>query len=269
MLLTKLSLALAGLLGGLGIILLAGAVIAGNFWLPDDQIAYVSYRELSPDIYLIDLTHDLSYNLTRHPAYDVAPAWSPNGEWLAFASDRDGRRNIYVMDRVGRNLRRLTRQGGIYTQPRWSSDGQRVIFIALDEAPNGLYSINFDGSNLQNLLAAADTPSALTLDLGIEAGSMARASSPDGSHTAFMSFRNQSWGIYLARDVSRRDARLLIAIGYPAEAPVWSPDGRRMAFIAQLGSTTDLYVIGVDAGSQPRRLTASRSFEASPVWRPS
>jgi len=269
MLLTKLSLALVGLLVGVGTILLGGTMIVGYRWLPGEQIAYVSYRELSPDIYIVDLAHDLSYNLTRNPAYDVAPAWSPDGEWLAFASDRDGGRNIYVMDRVGRNLRRLTDQGGIYSQPRWSADGQRIIFISLNEAPNGIYSVNLDGTDFQNLLVSSDVSGALVLDLAIDSGSMAQASSPDGSHTAFMSFRNQSWGIYLTQDVSRRDARLLIAIGYPAEAPVWSPDGTHMAFIAQLGSTTDLYVISVDDGSQPRRITASRSFEASPTWRPS
>ena len=208
LLLTKLVLMLVGLLGGLSTVLLSGALIAAHFWLPTEQIAYVSYRDLSPDIYLVDLRYDLSYNLTRNPAYDVAPAWSPDGEWLAFASDRDGRRNIYIMDRVGRNLRRLTYQGGIYTQPSWTADGQRLIFISLDESPNGVYSIDLDGSNFQNLLASSNTPTALTLDLAIERGITGRSRSPDGGRIAFMTFRNQSWGIYLSRDMSRRDARL-------------------------------------------------------------
>ena len=103
----------------------------------------------------------------------------------------------------------------------------------------------------------------------IERGVPGRARSPDGSRLAFMTFRNQTWGIYLSQDVSRRDARLLVAIGYTAEAPVWSPDGSHLAFIAQVSGTTDLYVIGVDDGSQPHRLTSSRQYEASPVWRPS
>ncbi|MEP7293747.1 MAG: DPP IV N-terminal domain-containing protein, partial [Chloroflexota bacterium] len=104
-------------------LLLGGAVASGRLWLHGDEIAYVSYRELNPDIYLMDVGHELTFNMSHDPGYDVAPAWSPDGEWLAFASDRDGRRNIYVMDRVGGSIHRLTNQGGIYSQPRWSSDG--------------------------------------------------------------------------------------------------------------------------------------------------
>ncbi len=267
--LTRISLAFAALLGGVSAILLAASMLLGQRWLQGDEIAYVSYRELNPDIYLFDLAHDLSYNITRHPAYDVAPAWSPDGEWLAFASDRDGRRSIYVMDRLGRNLRRVTSEEGVFTQPRWSEDGQRLIFISLNESPNGIYSINFDGTNFQDLLVASQTNNAFALDLSVEISNISRVRSPDGSRIAFMTFRDESWGIYLSRDTSRRDARLLVRIGYPAEAPVWSPDGKFMAFIALLNGATDLYVIGVDDGSAPRRLTANRTFEAAPAWRPS
>ena len=269
MLLTKIILVLTGLLGGVSAALLGGAMMAGRTWLQGDEIAYVSYRELNPDIYIIDLVHDLSYNMTKNPAYDVAPAWSPDGAWLAFASDRDGRRNIYIMDRTGRSVRRLTFGGGIYTAPRWSEDGQRLIFIALDESPNGIYSIDLDGRNFRNLLAASETSTAFALDLAIETSNISRARSPDGSRIAFMTFRNEDWGIYISRDTTRRDARLLVNVGYPSEPPVWSPDGKFMAFIAQLNGTVDLYIVGVDDGTQPRRLTSNRTYEAAPSWRPS
>lgn len=49
--------------------------------------------------------------LTRHPALDAQPAWSPNGRNLAFTSDRDGDLEIYVKASEGSPLRRLTENG--------------------------------------------------------------------------------------------------------------------------------------------------------------
>ena len=44
-------------------------------------------------------------NLTRSPAYDGNPAWSPDGRKIAFG--RDG--EIYVMNADGNGQRNLTR----------------------------------------------------------------------------------------------------------------------------------------------------------------
>lgn len=268
MILSRLSVILAAFFGALSLLFLAASIAAGRLLLHSTEIAYVSYRDLNPDIYLTDLEHSLTFNLTRSEAYDIAPAWSPDGEWIAFASDRDGRRSIYVMDHLGKRLRRVTTQSGVYSLPRWSTDGQTLIFLALDESPDGIYSIRLDGSGLERLNDPESPNRALTLDLALEQGSIARAQSPDGSRIAFMTYRDQGWGIYLSADATRRDASLLVTTGYPTEAPVWSPDGNRMAYIAQVSGSTDLFIIGVDDGTPPLRLTFNRSFEASPAWRP-
>ncbi len=267
-LLSKLSLIGTGIVGALSLLLLGAALVAGRLVLPSTEIAYVSYRDLDPDIYLTDLDHALTRNLTRSASYDIAPAWSPDGEWLAFASDRDGKRNIYIMDHLGSRLRRLTTQDGVFTLPRWSTDGQSLVFIALNENPSGIYTIRLDGSGLERLNDPASPNAALTLDLALDPGSIARSRSPDGSRIAFMTYRDQGWGIYLSADATRRDASLLVTTGYPTEAPVWSPDGSQMAYIAQVSGSTDLFIVAVDDPREPLRLTFSRSFEASPAWRP-
>lgn len=47
--------------------------------------------------------------------------------------------------------------------------------------------------------------------------------------------------------------------------PVWSPDGRRIAFIHREGDDSQVYVMNADGGSQ-RRLTTDPGAHASPTW---
>ena len=49
--------------------------------------------------------------------------------------------------------------------------------------------------------------------------------------------------------------------------PVWSPNGRQIAFDVTWGMDTDLLVIDVD-GNNPRRLTDQREVDRSPHWHP-
>ena len=47
-------------------------------------------------------------NLTRNPARDGHPAWSPDRRTIGFVSNRGGNRDIYVMNADGSRQRNLT-----------------------------------------------------------------------------------------------------------------------------------------------------------------
>ena len=65
------------------------------------QIAFTSYRDGNAEIYVMDADGSNLRNLTRNPALDWEPAWSPDGGRIAFTSGRDGNLEIYVMDANG------------------------------------------------------------------------------------------------------------------------------------------------------------------------
>ena len=68
-------------------------------------------------------------NVSRHPAFDGWPVWSPDSQWIAFASNREGVPNVgqvYVVRPDGTDLRALTSGTWSNVQPSWSPDGTRL-----------------------------------------------------------------------------------------------------------------------------------------------
>ena len=94
------------------------------------QIAFTSFRDGNREIYVMDADGSNLRNLTRNPALDYAPAWSPDGGQIAFTSDRDGNWEIYVMDAKGRNLRNLTKNASTDDAPSWSPNGEHIAFAS-------------------------------------------------------------------------------------------------------------------------------------------
>jgi Tol biopolymer transport system component len=90
----------------------------GPAWSPDGrQIAYVSSRDGNDEIYVMSVDaancpalacDKTPERLTYNSTMDSAPAWSPDGRYIAFQSERDGHSEIYLMRSDGSNLQRLT-----------------------------------------------------------------------------------------------------------------------------------------------------------------
>lgn len=246
--------------------LIGFAVVAGRLLLRGDELLFVSYHEINPDIFVADIDHGLILNLTRNQAYDAEPAWSPDGEWIAFSSDRDGVLQIYVMDASGANVRRLTEGGRGYGAPRWSADGQRIVFVTHNRSDE-LYSINLDGTGLRQLTSSVVQQAGILMELGIETSRATVVPSPDRSKVLLLRAEAGNWSIFVADD-KRQDVHYLTALGrHYTEPPVWSPSGERIAYVGSSGARPDIYVINV-ADQRARRLTSTPSIEVSPVWRP-
>jgi len=116
-------------------------------WSPDSQsIAFVSWRdsdhpsscqdgECNFDIYVMRADGTQQTNLSKHPAEDWSPTWSPDGSTIAFVSLRDEsappsvcgdscNSEVYLMASDGTNVKRVTNDTGPSWSPIWRPPDQ-------------------------------------------------------------------------------------------------------------------------------------------------
>lgn len=114
-------------------LLIMSTMLSARRQQPSNAI-YVAHSDFwtgSRDIYLKIPGTTYLRNLTRHPAIDTQPTWSPDGQWIAFVSDRstDGGfpiNEVFIIHPDGSSLRKVGQSSpatGTRTI-RWSPDSQ-------------------------------------------------------------------------------------------------------------------------------------------------
>jgi Tol biopolymer transport system component len=259
-------------------------------WSPDGQrIAFVSttcsirehqYCEGPSEVDVVSLDGSGRRNLSdewaqrgvRIPSVD--PIWSPDWRKIVFVSNPCAEvsracartRQIYVMNADGNALRRVARGGKARTVasgekecpcapfPTWSPDGRRIAFGSERKGMVDIYVMNADGNGQRRLTRGRQLESSL-------------AWSPDGRMIAFVEApfsrgapRRQEIFVVNAEGGDRR----MLARG---SGPVWSPDGKKIAFRSGREGSGEIYVVNAD-GSGLRRLTRNPASDGGPMWSP-
>jgi Tol biopolymer transport system component len=112
--------------------------------------------ELLGDLYTLPITGGEATRITSGQAYDMQPAFSPDGKRIVFISDRNGSENVWIANSDGTKPRALTTtERDSYMSPIWTPDGEYVI--AAKGAQLWMYHEN-GGSGMQ--MTGVTTPAA-------------------------------------------------------------------------------------------------------------
>ncbi len=119
------------------------------------RIAFVSNREESFEIYVIDADGTNERRLTTTPANEGDPAWSADGSQIAYHSDAGGTLQVWIMNADGSSQRQLTTGEVVNLQPAISPDGQTIAFTSARDGNYDVYLMGVDGSNQRNVTSTA------------------------------------------------------------------------------------------------------------------
>ncbi len=244
----------------------ATATIALSGVLPLGKIAFVSFRDeyegrSNREIYLITADGSGPTNLSRNSCADDEPDWSPDGSKLVWSSDRDGDFELYVMSADGSGVAQLTTEGSALS-PRWSPDGRYIAYTR----GGTIKVMNADGSDPRVVLGGE--PEATAPD-PCHTGGFPGGWSPDSTRIVYYSAS-------LARQlgqvctVSVDGSEVVSVVSEPPVynvEPVWSPDGKRIAFRSIRDENHDIYVVNLEDGST-QRLTELPALDTEPDWSP-
>jgi TolB protein len=187
-------------------------------WAPDgNRVATV---RLGRGIWSLDVANRTSKRLTTGAA-DEAPAWSPNGDWIAYDKHvEDTNYDLYAVNADTGQRRRLTRDAAAQTNPAWSPDGSRLAFA--EQQSNGrwaIFSMGFDGNGRKRVT-------------GSQISAQEPSWSPDGKKIAFILQGLDSATVAVINaDGSGNVTRLTDGSLLPSR-PTWSPDSASVGFSA-------------------------------------
>jgi dipeptidyl aminopeptidase/acylaminoacyl peptidase len=208
--------------------------------------------EDNSDVWMTSWDGKQSVQLTRSPAGESTPRWSPDGRYLAFLSSRDDPREVdqlWLLDRAGGEAERITGLPSGIADYAWAPDGKRIALISRDPDPDA----PIPGDTTKK------TPRPIVID---------RFHFKE-DETGYLTNRRQH--LYLL-DLATRKGDLLLPGDYDEITPSWSPDGKSIAFVSRRRpepdrtANYDLYVVDAKPGAAPRQLTTFAGGDNDPGW---
>ncbi len=209
-----------------------------DLYLADAETGRVKRR-------LVKSTLNSNYESLRF--INSAGAFSADGRYFAIAAKHKDRDDLVILDvRKDEEVRRITVPLNGLTTPSWSPDGKQIVFTGYDGGLSDLFVVNVDGSNLHRL----------THD---KYADLEPSWSPDGKTIAFTtdrgaatSFQDLKFG-NLRVALFHLDKGTIELLSHMDQGkninPVWSPDGRSLAFVSDRDGISNIFLYDLTDGN--------------------
>jgi Tol biopolymer transport system component len=166
---------------------LLGAMRLVGPFAPGDTIAFESDDQGNDEIYVVDTATGRLFNVTRDPARDFAPVWSPDGRLLLYLSsleiesgNRFPTRVMLINLDTGERRYLYDHEGLGPWLPQWAPDSRRFAVAS-----------NFDIYVVDIVTGIVHNVSNHPVDDGSPVWS------PDGRQLVFVSHRDDNYELYL------------------------------------------------------------------------
>ncbi|RMG97303.1 MAG: hypothetical protein D6706_08835, partial [Chloroflexi bacterium] len=124
-------------------------------WTPDGRLVVQACQGTRCGLAVVN-TNGSGFKFLTDDITDIAPAVSPNGQWVAYTRNQNENWDVWLIELAGGKPVRLTTTPGRDGIPTWSPNGELIAFAA--ETEPGRWSIQVirpDGTGRQTLLEVA------------------------------------------------------------------------------------------------------------------
>lgn len=229
-------------------------------WNPvRNQIAFMSYQNNRPRVYLFDLDGGRQQVLGEFEGISFAPRFSPNGQSVVLSATRGGGSDIFVIDLASRSQRRLTGSGSIDTSPCYSPDGSQIVFVSDRGGSPQLYVMGAGGGGAHRISYGSG-----------QYGSPVW--SPRGDQIAYV--RVGGGGFSLGVMGPDGSGERILERGFSIDSPTFCPNGRVLAYCAQTGATGasgsgySSRIDTIDIAGFNGHTIRTPTFASDPAWSP-
>ena len=218
------------------------------------EILITSVRTGDTEIFSVNPVTGDAFNITRSPGSEERyPAWHPGGKQVIFTSNReDGKTyNYYIADRDGSNIKKITSlpSGSVAYWGSFTADGKWIYFNEGNSSK--IFRVRPDGTQQEEVTDGRDANI-----------------SPDGSKLVYTQRGRKDWGVWtMDQDGKNRKQIIPNESEIGGIAPVWSPDGKRVAFSMEINEIAEIFSCNAD-GSELKQLTDLKQISSSPSYSP-
>ncbi len=208
-----------------------------------NKIVFISDMEGEYALYSSDPDGSNPSKITnQHISAGSYPVISPDGSRIALRTSVAGFQTtqIILMDVDGDNIKNISNNSSAtFDHTTWAPDGKALAFFGSGSGmQNGIHVYNIDNESLNFLFSDARNSSW----------------SPDGESFVYSQFEG-SWRIFTINSDGTNRRELLGQSDSGFQAPVWSPDGSKIAFRSNMNlSSYQVHVMDAD-GSNIRQIT--------------
>lgn len=223
-----------------------------------DQIAFMSYANNRPRVYLFDLNTGRQQILGDFQGISFAPRFSPDGRSVLLSVTRNGGSDLYAVDLASGARRQLTASGAIDTSPCYSPDSAQIVFNSDRGGSPQLYIMPAGGGNAQRISYGQGTYGSPVW-------------SPRGDLIAFTRIAGGMFSLGVMQPDGTGER--IMTEGFTVESPSFCPNGRVLAYCRQsragAGGSGFSSTIGmVDITGFNDRVLPTPEGASDPAWSP-